>query len=101
MRQPGLLFSFQAPTQRSDGKPLTDSEIAALHYRLYENGQLALDNIAVFEFEYLMKDKPQGEYDFTMTSVLYGIESDPASVPTVNFIQPAAPRNFAVSWIES
>ena len=100
MRQPSLRFSWQAPQERTDGAALTPEEINKLHYRLYENGDLAVDDIGLLNFELLMSDKAHGSYTYTVTAVLYGLESPPSEPAVVNFIPPAAPRNFAVSWID-
>jgi hypothetical protein len=101
MRQPSLLFSWHAPTQRTDGSDLAADDINKLKYRLYEDGELAVDDIGVLNFELLMTDKPQQTYTYTVKAVLYGLESPPSDPVAVNFIAPAAPLGFAVSWKES
>ncbi len=101
--QPSILFSWSAPAGRTDGTALTPEETSALTYRLYENGELAVDTIGELEFTLLMEGKPHGQYTYTATAVeaLRGLESPPTEPVIINFIPPAAPTNFVASWIES
>lgn len=101
--QPSIQFSWQAPADRTDGTALTPEEINALSYRLHENGELAVDQIAEVNFTLLMEGKPHGQYTYTLTAVeaLRGLESPPTEPVVINFIPPAAPVGFAASWIES
>ncbi|MFO8008711.1 MAG: hypothetical protein R6V05_13350, partial [Candidatus Brocadiia bacterium] len=75
MRQPSLKFSWNAPKVNTEGEPLAEEEINNLEFRIYENGELAVDEIGEIDFELLMEDKPEGQYEYTMTAVLYGLES--------------------------
>jgi hypothetical protein len=96
---PRLLFSWGAPTGRTDGTQLTADEINKLNYRLYEDGALVVDDIGVLNFELLMNDKAEGTYSYTVTAVLYGLESAHSEPALVNFIRPAAPTNLIAEWV--
>lgn len=100
MRKPSLRISWIQPEARTDDTPLTDEERNRLVYRLYENGELAVDEIAELDFNLLMEDRPEGYYDLYVTAVLFGLESPPSDEVRVPFFTPAAPRDFAVSWSE-
>jgi len=103
IRTPSLLFSYTAPTQRTDGSEIPQTEQDKIFYRLYDGdtGDLLVDNIGALKLEYLMANKPHGTYKFTFRSVLYGLESPDSQVISVPFVPPMAPMNILVSWTES
>lgn len=69
-----------------------------VHFRLYENGEQAVDDIGEMNFELLMNDKPPGEYVYTVTAVRFGLESQHSEPVTANFTRPAAPTGLSASW---
>lgn len=59
------------------------------YYQLYEDGVLAVDNIAATNFDLIMDGKDQGAYLYSVAAVNefgVGPQSDPVSV---NFILPS------------
>jgi hypothetical protein len=80
-----------------------DHEGGSVYFRLYENGELIVNNIAEPYFDVLMKDKEYGDYDYHVTAVRkdFDIESAPSNTYTVNFTQPAAPTNLRVENAET
>ena len=99
MRQPSVRFSWQAPTHLSDNTPITDTSV--MTYRLYEDKVLAVDDIAVVNFELLMQDRPHKRYTYTVTAVRNGLESVHSNEVFVDFIPPNAPSNLEVVWFDS
>jgi len=88
MSQPHILFAWDY-----------DQPYAAdVHFRLYEDGEMVLDNIGELNYSLLMEGKEYKSYDFWVTAVKsqYGIESEPSNTVTVNFTQPAAPTNLRI-----
>lgn len=75
-----------------------DPHPGQVHFRLYEDGEMAVDNIGQMNFELLMAGKPQGEYVYTVTAVRFGLESQHSEPVTANFTRPAAPTGFSASW---
>lgn len=67
-----------------------------IHFRLYEDSKLVVDNIGEMNFVLLMEDKEHKEYTFYVTSVRtnYNLESDPSNSFTVDFVKPPSPENF-------
>lgn len=101
MRQPALQFNWEAPTQKSDGTPLTADEINQLTYRLYEDDVPVVDNIGELTFSLLMTDRPQKDYKYNVTTMLYGLESVKTPDVVINFNAPAAPGNFNATWFDA
>jgi hypothetical protein len=100
MSQKSLLFSWTNPTQRTDESELTPDEINGLSYRLYEDGELIVDDIGEINFDLLLSGDESGVRSYTVTAVL-GIEKleSPHSVPVaVNFTPAKAPTNLQVQW---
>jgi len=98
MRQPSLLFSWTNPTQRTDESELTPEEINKLSYRLHQNGEMIVDDIGEINFELLMDGEEFGPRDYTVTAVLYGLESPHSEPVTVNFTPTKAPTSLQVQW---
>ena len=71
------------------------------YYRLYEDGELVVDNIGVLNFDLLLDSKPEGSYDYYVTAVdaESSAESVPSNTVTGNFIMPKAPTNLRVSFV--
>ena len=71
-----------------------------LEYRLYEDGAMIQDNIAVLNFSLLMDSKPYNTYSYHVTAVdlTTGLESAPSGSVTVNFTIPAAPTGLSASF---
>jgi len=72
------------------------SQLEAVHFRLYEDGEMIVDNIGELNFNLLMGDKDYKNYEYHVTAVRtdFDIESEPSNPYTVNFTRPAAPTNF-------
>jgi len=79
----------------------TDPEPNQVHFRLYENDVMIVDNIGEMKFSLLMEGKAQGTYTYEVDAVKYGIASDKSNSASINFTKPMAPENLAVSWVES
>lgn len=94
-----LRFSWQSPVERTDGTQLSDEEINALSYTLYEDDVPVVEDIAAIEFELLMDGKPEKQYKYAVTASLYRLESPQSEPVFVNFIRPTAPMSFGFSWI--
>lgn len=88
-----VTFTWRAPTSRTDGSPIADGMV----YRLYEDGNLIVDEIAVTNFSIV--DAPEGtrQYYVTAFSPSTGLESEPSPVVTVRLVKPAAPTDLAFS----
>jgi len=93
-----LRFSWQSPVERADGTQLSAEEIDALSYTLYEDDVPVVKDIAALEFELLMDGKPEKQYKYAVTAVLYRLESAQSEPVYVNFIRPASPASLNVSW---
>ena len=93
-------FEWTPPTEREDGTPLADSEIA--EYRIYCNGeQLAIVQNLGDTREFLSPPLAPGAYECYATAVdLAGLESGASNLVnfTVTPSRPAAPRNFTVAF---
>lgn len=78
----------------------TDAAHPRAFFRLYENDQLAVDDIGELNFSLLMDGKPNGDYRYHVTAVDSdtNLESVPSNSVAVNFRQPAAPTGFKGSW---
>jgi len=97
--QAHIEFNWKAPTTRTDGTPLTEEDMAALEYLLFESGNLIEENIvAQTEFSLLMDDEPEGPKSYTIAARQYGLVGPQSEPVTINFTAPAAPTNFRVSW---
>jgi len=99
MRQPSIRINWVAPTQNVDGSPIPDPSV--LTYRLYEDGELAVDDIGALNFELLMEGREQRAYTYTVTAVRLGLESAQSNPVTANFISPTAPTSVTVEWFDS
>ena len=77
------------------------SQIENVHFRLYEDGEMIVDNIGELNFNLLMDDKDYKNYEYYVTAVRtdFDIESEPSNPYTVNFTRPAAPTNFRAEWV--
>lgn len=78
-----------------------DSVNPDISYRLYENNEQIVKNIAVLSFTLLMNNHTQGEFTYHVTAYdnKTQLESVPSPTVTVNFTQPAPVSNFGVGWI--
>lgn len=88
-----VLFSWVAPTTREDGSPLPDD----LVYRLYENDQLAVDDIAETNFTLINAAEESNEYYVTTYLPSSRQESPPSAKITINLVKPNAPTDFSYS----
>jgi hypothetical protein len=72
--------------------------VADVHFRLYEDGELVVDDIGELHFDLLMEGKELKEYTYHVTAVRseFDIESDPSNSLMVPFTKPAAPTNFRI-----
>ena len=70
-----------------------------VNYRLYEGGELAVDNIAEPNFSLTMDGKEYGDYSYYVTAVRNGLESPPSNTVIVNFTLPEAPTNLQFGWV--
>lgn len=73
-----------------------------LTYRLFEDGELVVDEIGEMNFTLLMNGKPYKEYSYHVTAYdpRTKLESEASNVVTVNFMIPAAPRELRASWVD-
>ena len=93
-----ITFTWTHGGQRESGEPV---DVAELEFRLYENGEMIVDNIGELQFSLLMDDKPNGVYKYEVTAVdRNGLESDPSNTIEVNFYPPAAPDGLTASWAD-
>jgi hypothetical protein len=99
MRQPSIRINWEAPTENTDGSSIPDPSV--LTYRLYEDGALAVDEIAALNFELLMDGREQRPYTYTVTAVRFGLESPQSEPAVANFTVPTAPTNVTVEWFDS
>lgn len=82
-----------------DGRREDGSVVSGLHYRLYENGQLAVDDIAELHFSLLMEGKAFGKYAYHVTAVdMMGLESPPSNTKDIDFFRPSAPTGLTASF---
>jgi hypothetical protein len=79
----------------------TDPDPQEVKFRLYENGDMIVDNIASLHFDLLMAEKSHGTYAYSVDAVKYGLASDRSEEVSVNFSPPVVPTNLKTSWIES
>jgi hypothetical protein len=70
-------------------------------FRLYENSDLAVDEIGELNFSLLMDEKEFGDYEYYVTAVRNGLESAPSNAVVVNFTMPAAPTNLRAELVGS
>lgn len=63
-------------------------------FNLYENGEPEISDIGELNFSLLMEGKEYGDYNYHVTAVRNGLESEPSNTVTVNFTMPAAPTNL-------
>jgi hypothetical protein len=68
-------------------------------FRLYENSDLAVDEIGELNFSLLMDEKEFGDYEYYVTAVRNGLESEPSNTVVVNFTMPAAPTNLRAELV--
>lgn len=85
---PSLNFKWEHPTLENQT------------FSLYENDKKVVGDIAALNFSLDMTGKSNGVYSYTMTTYdtktrLESIHSQPLKV---NFVVPAAPTGFSVSW---
>jgi len=98
MMQPHIEFSWNAPTTRTDGTPLTAEDIAALDYLLFESGNLIAEEIGELKFSLLMESESEGPKRYTVAARQYGLVGPQTEPVTINFTAPAAPTGFTASW---
>lgn len=84
MSTPSILFQWEY------NYPYVDE----VNFRLYENGNVVVDDIGELHFVLLMDGKEYGDYQYQVTAFRNGIESTPSNTVNVDFTQPAAPTNL-------
>lgn len=74
--------------------------LSGTFFRLYENDELVVDNIANPYFDLTMEGKEYGEYTYRVTAVRkdFMIESSPSNPYVANFTQPEAPTNLRAEF---
>ena len=97
--QPHIKFTWKAPTTRTDGTPLTQSEINSLEFLLFESGTMIIDGIGQPTFNLLMEDEEEGQKAFTVAARQYGLTGPQSEPRIVNFIAPAAPTDLDAEWV--
>lgn len=95
---PSLLFSWSQVTTDTSGNTVNDP--TAIVYRLYEDGQMIVDNIGEIEFSLLMTGKEHKAYSYYVTALdnTTKLESVPSNSVSVNFTLPAAPAGLSVKY---
>jgi len=66
-------------------------------FKLYENGEMIIDEIAELNFVLLMTGKDYGEYTYQVQADKLGMLSDMSEPVTLNFTRPATPTNVTAS----
>lgn len=86
-------LNFSWSTSQSEANPQVE-------YRLYENGEMIIDNIAELQFTLLMTDKEPDTYAYhvTATDERNGLESAPSNVVEVAFFPPVAPSGLSATF---
>lgn len=67
-------------------------------FRLYEDGELIIDNIVELHLDVLMDGKEFGEYTYNVTAVLQGKESVKSNDYVVQYQPPAPPHLFGFTF---
>jgi len=96
--QAHIEFSWNAPTTRTDGTPLTEEDMAALDYLLFESGNVVAEDVGELQFSLLMDGEPEGQKSYTVAARQYGLVGPQSEPVTINFIPPAAPTNLKAEW---
>ena len=79
-----------------------DPKYPRAYFRLYENGQLIVDNIGELNFSLLMDSKPHADYRYSVTTFDPDrmLESAHSNEVEYSFFPPAAPTGLVASLMQ-